>query len=169
MVANVFLFPASLVYMNLADAIILAYTSPIWVVALAPILLREQVTWQQWSAVLIGFVGATLVVKPFGGDLNWAIFLPLNVAIVVALRDMFTRHIAARESSLAIVMYSNILTFIIGSMTLPFGWQLPSLLQLAQIVGAGTLFAASMFFMVESFRWAEATILLLQPIGTTPP
>ena len=47
LVANIVLFPLSLPHMPLADAIILAYTSPIWVVALAPILLSERVRWQQ--------------------------------------------------------------------------------------------------------------------------
>ena len=48
LVFNIVAFPLCLPYLNFADAIILAYTSPIWVVALAPLLINEQVRWQQW-------------------------------------------------------------------------------------------------------------------------
>ncbi len=159
MVINVFLFPMSLPYMDLADAIILAYTSPLWVVALVPVLIHERVGLPQWAAVLIGFAGAALVIKPAGGEIHWAIIFPLTVALIVALRDILTRHIASRESALTIVICANILTILVSGMTLPFGWKQPDMVQLVQILGAGTLFSISMVLMVEAFRWAETTVL----------
>ena len=159
MVINVFLFPMSLLYMDLAHAIILAYTSPLWVVALAPVLIKEPVSFPQWVAVLIGFGGAALVIKPTGGQLHWAIFLPLTVALVVALRDILTRYIAARESALTIVILANILTILIGASTLHMGWKQPDIQQISQLIFAGILFSVSMVLMIEAFRWAQTAIL----------
>ena len=159
LVANIVLFPLSLPHMPLADAIILAYTSPIWVVALAPILLSERVRWQQWLAVLLGFVGACLVIKPGSGAFNWAVILPLIVAFLVGLRDMLTRKIAGDETALSIVAYTNGLTIIAGMAMLPLGWEEISRLQLGQLALAGILFSVAQVMMVEAFRLVEATVL----------
>jgi len=159
LVTNIILFPLSLPYMPLADAIILAYTSPIWVVAFAPIFLAEKVRWQQWIAVLIGFLGACLVIKPGSSAFNWAVILPLTVAFIVGVRDMVTRKIASSETALSIVAYTNVLTIVAGLLLLPLGLQSINMTQTGQLMLAGVFFSVSQLMMVEAFRMVEATIL----------
>ena len=159
LVFNIVAFPFCLPHMPLADAIILAYTSPIWVVALAPLLLKEQTNWQQWGAVLTGFGGAWLVIKPGVGDVHWAVFLALLIAFVVGLRDIITRKIAFRESALSIVAYTNFLSIIIGLISIPLGWIVISTLQIGQLAVSGLFFSLAQIMMVEAFRRAEATVL----------
>ncbi len=156
---NIIVFPLSLRYLPLADAIILAYTSPIWVVALAPLLLGERVRWQQWLAVLLGFAGACLVIKPGASGFHWAVAIPLLVAVSVGLRDIVTRKIASRESALSIVAYTNVLSILVCGAMLPLGWQTPDAFQLGQLVLAGVLFSVAQILMVEGFRRVEATVL----------
>lgn len=158
LVFNLFVFPVSLRYMPLADAIILAYTSPIWVVILAPFLLRERVGWRQWIAVLVGFAGACLVVKP-GAGLHWAVLLPLVVALSVGLRDIATRRIAASEHALAIVFHANLLTIAVGLMTLPWGWDDIRPRQWTQLAIAGVFLSVAQVLMIEGFRRVEASVL----------
>ena len=159
LVFNIVVFPLCLPHMHFADAIILAYTSPIWVVALAPWLLKEQVGWRQWLAVTIGFVGAALVIKPEGGALHWAVAIPLVVACMVGLRDIVTRHIAKRESAVSIVASANLLSILAGAALLPFGWQTPEQTQIYQVIAAGVFFTLAQMLMVEAFRCMEATVL----------
>lgn len=159
LVFSIVVFPLSLPYMPLADAIILAYTSPIWVVALAPILISERSRWQQWIAVIIGFIGACLVIKPDNGSVHWAVLLPLLVACLVSLRDMVTRKIADSESALSIVAYANRLIIIVGVAMLTLGWQTPSGFQFGQLAVAGLCFSVAQILIVEAFRLVEATVL----------
>jgi len=159
LVFNIVAFPFCLPHMPLADAIILAYTSPIWVVALAPLLLKEKTNWQQWGAVLTGFGGAWLVIKPGVGGVHWAVFLALLIAFVVGLRDIITRKIAFRESALSIVAYTNFLSIMLGLISIPLGWIAISTLQIGQLVISGLFFSVSQIMMVEAFRLAEATVL----------
>ncbi len=159
LVFNIIVFPVCLPYLDLADAIILAYTSPIWVVALAPWLIREQVRWQQWGAVLFGFIGAAMVIKPGGSELHWAVAIPLIVALMVGLRDIVTRHIATRESAISIVASANALSILAGAALLPFGWQSLETVHFWQLLGAGLFFTLAQVFMVEAFRLVEATVL----------
>lgn len=158
LVFNLFVFPFSLRYMPLADAIILAYTSPIWVVALAPMILKERTRWPQWLAVTIGFAGACLVIKP-DGAVHWAVSLPLVVALSVGLRDIMTRKIAATEHALAIVLYANLLSILIGLATLPLGWLPVGMTQWGQLAMAGVFLSVAQFLMIEGFRLVEASIL----------
>ena len=159
LVFNIVMFPLCLPYLNFADAIILAYTSPIWVVALAPWLIGETVRWQQWGAVLLGFVGAVFVIKPGGAELHWAVAIPLVVACMVGLRDIVTRHIAARESAISIVACANALSILAGAALLPFGWKTLETTHLWQLLGAGVFFTLAQVLMVEAFRLMEATVL----------
>ncbi|MEM7195819.1 MAG: DMT family transporter [Pseudomonadota bacterium] len=159
LVINITLFPFSFSHMPLANAIILAYTSPIWVVAFAPVFLSEKVRWQQWVAVLMGFAGACLVIKPGSSHFTWAVFIPLTVAFIVGVRDMVTRKIARSETALSIVLYTNVLTIAVGLLTAPFGWEQIDFSQGLQLVFAGIFFSTSQLMMVEAFRMVEATVL----------
>ena len=159
LVFNIVVFPFCLPHIPFADAIILAYTSPIWVVALAPLLIKESICWQQWGAVLIGFAGACLVIKPVGGGIHWAVFLALTVACVVGLRDILTRKIASRESALSIVAYANFLSIVIGMAMLQMKWESISAQQFGQLALAGLFFSVSQIMMVVAFRMVEASVL----------
>jgi drug/metabolite transporter (DMT)-like permease len=156
---NIIVFPLCLRYMAFADAIILAYTSPIWVVALAPLLIKEKTRWQQWIAVVIGFGGACLVIKPVGGVIHWAVLIPLVVAFVVGLRDIVTRKIAASESALSIVAFTNFFSIIVGLLSIFLGWKALNGTQLGQLVVSGFFFSVAQILMVEAFRLVEATVL----------
>ena len=158
LVISVMVFPVSMRYLPLADAIILAYTSPLWVIILAPVLIHERTWWPQWLAVALGFFGACLVVKP-GFGMHWAVILPLFVALLVGLRDIVTRRIAATENAIAILALANLMTMLIAAVLAPFDWQpmLPSMWGV--LAGAGVLFAVSQVIIVMAFRYAEAAIL----------
>jgi len=158
LVVSVLVFPVSMRYLPLADAIILAYTSPLWVIILAPVLIRERTWWPQWLAVALGFFGACLVVKP-GFGMHWAVTLPLFVALLVGLRDIVTRRIAATENPIAILALANLMAMLIAAVLAPFNWQpmLPSMWGV--LAGAGVLFAVSQVIIVMAFRYAEAAVL----------
>jgi drug/metabolite transporter (DMT)-like permease len=158
LVVSVLIFPISMRYLPLADAIILAYTSPLWVIILAPVLIRERTWWPQWLAVALGFFGACLVVKP-GFGMHWAVTLPLFVALLVGLRDIVTRRIAATENPIAILALANLMAMLIAAVLAPFNWQpmLPSMWGV--LAGAGVLFAVSQVIIVMAFRYAEAAVL----------
>ena len=159
LVFNIVVFPLCLPHMPLADAIILAYTSPIWVVALAPLLIGEKTCWQQWGAVLIGFAGACLVIKPTGAGIHWSVFLALTVACMVGLRDIVTRRIASRESALSIVAYTNFFSIVVGLLSLPLGWLAISAFQFGQLALSGLFFSLAQIMMVHAFRLVDATVM----------
>ena len=66
--------------------------------AMAPTVLRERVGWHRWSAVILGFIGVIVMLKPTGEGLQWATMLPVAAAFFGATRDVITRRMSAGES-----------------------------------------------------------------------
>lgn len=154
-----FMFPFSLRFLPLAEAIILAYLSPILVTAMAPFVLGEQVGWRRWSAVIVGFLGAGLVIDPTGGAIQPAVALPLIVALLVAFRDAFTRRIIAGESTLALALGASLGAMVVGGLAAPFEWVAPTWPQLGMIAVAGTLITTSQMLVVAAFRRGDAVLV----------
>jgi len=160
MIVSTFLFVTGLRWLPLADAVALAFIGPILVTALAPPLLGETVGWRRWSAVLIGFAGVILMVRPDGSAMNWAALLPLGAALAGALRDVLTRRMAATDSSVATLFYSTFGVTLAGALMLPFQWQPPQVSDIGFVALAGILLAAAHFLHIETFRFAEAAVVV---------
>lgn len=153
-----FFLVAAFRVMPLADAIALAFLSPILTAALAPILLRERVGWRRWIAVGIGFGGAVIMLRPGGGFL-WVALLPIGVAVCDTFRDVITRRLSSQDSSLAIVFYTTLAVTVVGFATLPFDYVTPRPVDYLYLGVIGILLVAANFLMIEAFRHAEATVV----------
>ena len=155
----IFLFIFSLSRLPLATAVIIIYTSPLFVTALAPFLLGERVGWRRWSAVCIGFAGALLVIRPNGEDFSWLILLPLAVALLTAVRDIVVRRVLARESAVSILAFSVCAVTLCALPTATLGWVPLDALDLACLALAGLGFGFGIFFLTDALRHADASLL----------
>ncbi len=156
---STFLIVASLSILPLGQVLTLVFVTPVLVTALAPLLLGERVGWHRWLAVLAGFAGVVLMLQPDAGAFRYAALLPLAAAIVASLRDITTRRISSRESSLAILTFS-ILGLIAASLaTAPFGWRPVSTGEVLIAGGSGLLFGIAHYLLIEGYRFAEASLV----------
>ena len=131
-----------LVLLPLATAVILVFCGPIMLTILAATVLKEQVGWRRWGAVVVGFIGVILVADLQQASLNsWAVLLPLAAAFLTALRDISVRNIPSILSSSQIAFTTAWMVTLAGLATLPFGWQALNVQQL------GLLGIASFFIM----------------------
>jgi drug/metabolite transporter (DMT)-like permease len=114
------------VYLPLADVITYYLASPIFVTALSPIVLREHVGWRRWTAVLIGFCGVLIALRPSAQTVSWPAMIALGGSLSFALLMLITRSL---RSTPDIVMASSQFagTFLLGALLSPFGWVTPSL------------------------------------------
>jgi len=155
-----FLFVGALSVMPLADAIAITFAGPLFVTALAPVFLGEQVGWRRWGAVLTGFAGVIVMVKPSGETaLQWVALLPLGVALCGAVRDITTRHMHGTETTAGIMFYSTAGVIIVGFATAPFAWEPISAVQYGMFAINGLVLGGAYFFLVEALRLAEASVV----------
>jgi drug/metabolite transporter (DMT)-like permease len=166
-VTSSILFVTSLSYLPLPLVTALSFVSPIFLTVLAVPMLGERVAWQTWCAVIAGFAGVVVTIDPFGdmfgpeagAGFGWAAILPVIGAFAGALRDIFTRRIAARESSTSILFYSMAITMLIALASAPFGWRWPAGWDLLMFPVVGILMGLAHFCMIEALRLCEVSLL----------
>lgn len=158
-VATLFLFTTSLRYLPLAVAIVIVYAAPLFVTALAPVFLGETVGWRRWAAVLAGFLGVAVVMRPGAGALNWAVLLPFAGAFTLALRDITTRRLTATVPTLSILTVTLLLCILGGGATALPDWVEPNGGQLLLLTLSALLFSLGQVSMIEAFRHAEASLV----------
>jgi drug/metabolite transporter (DMT)-like permease len=142
----------------LADVTAITFAGPLFITCLATWFLGERVGWRRWTAVAVGFTGVVLMTRPTGEALHWAIFLPLGVALVAAVRDVITRRMSTTETSVSMLCYTTIGVVLSGLATWPFGWADLEAREVALLALAACFIGAAQFLGIESFRYAEAAV-----------
>ena len=153
-----YLFIFGLTALPLADASAAAFAGPLFLTALAGPLLGESVGWRRWSAVLMGFVGVLIMLRPSPSHGNWFILIPVAAAAMGALRDVVTRRISITDNATSILFTTNTLVMAVG---LPFitDWQALSLTHFGFVLASGVLIGVGHYLHIEAFRLTEASLL----------
>ena len=166
-VVGMFLSFAALARLPLADANALSFASPLITVALAAMILKEQVRVYRWSAVAIGFVGVVVMLWPFldighmtaSTEATVGAMCAIGAALTNAGSVIQTRRLTDSETTSSIVFYFSFICMLIGACTLPFAWHQPSLLEFAALVGIGFIGGISHILLTESYRYAAASVV----------
>lgn len=158
-IGSSFFFVNGLVHLQLADAIAITFTGPLFITALAPFALGEYVGWRRWLAVLIGFVGILFIFRPGYGALQWAALFPLGAAFCGSIRDLITRRISQTESTVAVLLVTTCAVILAGLATVPFAWAEVRISDLGTFAASGMLIAGGHYFMIEAFRQGEAALV----------
>ena len=111
----------------LAEAIALSFTGPLFATAGAAIVLREKVGWRRWAAVLVGFIGVLIVVRPGQVELSFGATLALLSALCMAAGSLMVKTLARTEPAPAIVAYMVIYLVPMSFLPALFVWQWPPL------------------------------------------
>ena len=155
-VAAVFL---ATVYLPLADVITYYLAAPIFVTALSAIVLREQVGWRRWSAVLIGFCGVLIALRPSAQTFSWPAMIALAGSMTFAVLMLITRSLRATpDIVLASTQFMG--TFAFGAVLAPFGWIAPAAGSLVFFVAAGCISVCALLCVNRSLKLAPASVVV---------
>lgn len=112
--------------MPLAEATALTFTAPLFATAGAALFLREKVRLRRWSATVIGFVGALIILRPGVETLSAGAFVALGAAALMAAAMLMIKVLSRTERPASIVFYFAVLATPLSFLAaLPF-WQTPS-------------------------------------------
>jgi drug/metabolite transporter (DMT)-like permease len=147
------------VYLPLADVITYYLACPIFVTALSAIVLRERVGWRRWSAVLIGFCGVLIALRPSTQMVSWPALIALGGSVSFAFLMLITRSLRATPD---IVLASTqfIGTFALGALMSPFGWVTPDPGSLGLFAAAGCVSVAALLCVNRSLKLAPASVVV---------
>ena len=158
-VGSTFLIVASLAQLPLSEVIAILFVGPLFIAVLSGPLLGERVSIHRWLAVLTGFTGMLIIVRPGSDTFQVAALLPVVAALVAATRDIVTRRISRAETSMAILFYSMVALTLAGLATAPFGWRPMDGGQLAIAAFTGVMFGLGHYLIIEGYRYAEASVI----------
>jgi drug/metabolite transporter (DMT)-like permease len=164
--AGMFLNFAALARLPLADVTAILFASPLITVALAAVFLKERVRVYRWAAVGVGLFGVVAMLMPHlsvGAAVTAAAAIGALCAATAAFTNagavIQTRRLTDTESNSSIVFYFSVFCTLAGLLTLPFGWIVPTLPQLAALVMVGVIGGISHLILTESFRFAPASVI----------
>ncbi|MBM3393598.1 MAG: DMT family transporter, partial [Betaproteobacteria bacterium] len=129
------LFYLSLQFMPLAQTAAISFVSPLIVTLLARPLLKEKVRTRQWVAVILGFIGVLVIIRPGGVMFQMISLLPVATAVCFSFYQILTRVLAGREHPYTTLFYTGLIGTVVSSAALPFHWIMPSLWQGVLMVG----------------------------------
>jgi drug/metabolite transporter (DMT)-like permease len=147
------------VYLPLADVVTYYLACPIFVTALSAIVLREHVGWRRWSAVLIGFGGVLIALRPSAQTISWPAMIALGGSLSFAVLMLITRSLRATPD---IVLASSqfVGTFVLGALMSPFGWVTPGLGSLGLFAAAGCISVSALLCVNRSLKLAPASVVV---------
>jgi len=162
----------ALKYLPLPTAASISFTSPVIVVLLAIPLLGERVGIKRWLAVLLGFLGMLVIIRPGIEGTHWSGLLVLVSATCFAMYQILTRRIAGRDSPETTITYTAVVGTAVLSFIVPWDFQMPQgTLQWLLICAIGFIAAIGHYLIVLAYQYAPASVLsplnYVQLIGAT--
>lgn len=145
--------------MQLIEATAIAQTTPLFLTALAAILLKEQVGPRRWAAVIAGFIGALIVIRPGLGIAQIAALLMLAMAVTNAFYLLATRRAATRDAPETSFIYPALMGAVASSIMVPFVWRPPDPVDWALMAAMGVLGGVGHFLLVQAYARAPASLL----------
>lgn len=156
---EVAMFFWAVTYLPLADTVTFYLASPIYVTAISALFLGERVGWRRWTAVLVGFLGVVIALRPSAAALTLPVLIALAGSICFAVLMITTRVV--RDTNDIVLMSSQMLgTFTLGAIWAPFVWVTPSAFDLMFLSGFGAVSIVALFSINRSLKLAPASVVV---------
>ena len=162
--ANICFFYAISI-ISLAKALTLAFVAPLIVTAFSPVMLGEKVGFRRWTAVVVGFIGSLVVIRPGFVELNFASLAALGTGILYGFYLIITRKLSTSDNPLLTLLMTGMVGAVLVSVIIPFYWVKPSLNQWSLMAGIGVFACIGHLFLILSLKYADAS--KLAPLGYT--
>jgi len=160
--ANI-LFFYSISVISLAKALTLAFIAPLIVTILSPILLNEKVGFRRWAAVIVGFIGSLIVLRPGFVEINLASVAALGTGFLYGIYLIVTRKLHNSDHPLLTLLLTGVVGAIIGSMIVPTVWVQPTITEWYMMFAIGFFASIGHLLLILSLRYADAS--KLAPFG----
>jgi drug/metabolite transporter (DMT)-like permease len=155
-----FLFITSVAVLPLANITAILQATPIIMTLVAVIFGIERVGWRRWSAVITGFVGVLLIVRPGPAGFDPYALIAFATAALVAGRDFATRAIGAHVPSLLVTLSTSIGVCLAGfGLGMTEEWHPLAASDLLILTAAAVVVTAGNFAVITAFRDTEVSVV----------
>lgn len=159
------MFFLAFAYLPLAETHAIAATSPLIVILLAAPMLGEKVGLHRWLAVLAGFAGVLLIVRPGLVSLEWPMALPLVGALMWGLYQIMLRLVARDDAPETTLLWSAFIGLGAATLVVPFQWEPVTPAAWGFLLLIGILGAVCHYGLIRAMDYADASAM--QPYSYT--
>ena len=160
--ANICFF-YSISIISMAKALTLAFVAPLVTTALSPILLSEKVGIKRWTAVIVGFIGSLVVIRPGFINFNLATIAALGTGCLYGVYLIITRKLHKTDNPLLTLLITGIVGASISTFFVPIVWVNPTNIQWLWLALMGIFACLGHLLLIYSLRFADAS--KLAPFG----
>lgn len=146
----------------LAQVFALEFTTPIWVILLAPLLLGERITAVGAIAAALGFAGVMVVTQPFGAEISPGLISAALAAVFFALTAIFTRKLTRTQTITCILFWLTVMQAVFGAIAAGYDGDiaLPSSAALPWIILIGFAGLIAHFCLTTALSLAPANVVM---------
>lgn len=145
-------------YIPLADATTCYLAAPIFVTALSAIFLRERVGWRRWSAVIIGFIGVLIALRPTGASFSWPALIALGGCFCQSVFMLVTRKLRGTDSTF-LSLTQVFASFVIGASASTVFWVPPTWTIVVLLLLSGIVNVIAVFCLNSALTLAPASVV----------
>lgn len=149
----------ALQYLQLAVTSSIFFIVPIVIALLAAPLLGEKLDAGRWAAIVAGFAGVLVIVRPGSAEFHPAMVLALVNAVLYALFNLTTRHLAAYDSPETMQYLPAVVAAVLLAPFALVAWQAPGALEWLLLCTIGILGGLGHYLLAAAHRYAPATVL----------
>ena len=161
----------------LADVAAIRNSAPLFITFLSVVMLGETVGPRRWLALLVGFLGVLLIIRPGAASFNLGSIFVLLATLFYAFNVMITRRLRTTDSSATMAYYSTLVYLIAAFVLAPLAifvgevpdahpsiaflfrpWAMPTLLDLGIMAGLGLIWAVGMYLIARAYSLAQASV-----------
>lgn len=145
--------------MPLVNALTLGFTAPLMVTALSVPFLGEHVGWRRWTAVVFGFIGVVIILRPGAGLMTPAAVAVIAAAFCYACLAITARKLSDTETSFSLSVYVITGPLLISLSLLPGNWSVPTVSGWMLFLLAGACSAVAWVGIIGGYRRASPAML----------
>lgn len=153
-------FLVALTHMPLANLSAIMQSLPLAVTLSAALLMKSPIGWRRLTAILAGFAGVLLIIRPGAADFDqWSMLGLASVACVV-LRDLSTKSFSSHLPSTTVAIWASVAVTVMGAAGVAMeGWQAPSLLDMAETTAAACFLIIGYLCAIQVMRVGDLAVV----------
>jgi len=149
----------ALSYLPLADTVTFYLAAPIYVTAISALFLQERVGWRRWSAVVAGFVGVIIALRPSTATLTWPALIAIVGSLGFAVFLIITRMLRGTSDVVMVSGQFGAMLVVSGAVA-PIGWIAPTALDFGLMLVLGVVAMTAFACMNRSLKLAPASVVV---------
>jgi drug/metabolite transporter (DMT)-like permease len=152
-------------FLPIADTLSIFFVQPLVITALSPLVLGETVGPRRWAAVVAGFIGTLIIIRPGFQEFNPGMALALGAGVSLAIYMLLTRSISGKAPAMVTTFHTSLAGTVLASAAVVFVWRTPTAPQWGLMALLALIAALGHYLVVKAYDHAEAS--LLAPLAYT--